>query len=75
MNNRGLLKQYGMAKAEKRGPYKDGYYIEVHNSINSQPVLIHRENQPEIQQALQLYGSSKTVRYIGEVKSGKILQL
>jgi hypothetical protein len=62
-----------MAKSEKRGPYKDGFYLEVHHQGKFAPVLIHRESEMEILQAKRLYEMNKRVVYLGEVREGKIL--
>ena len=63
-----------MAKAEKRGPYKDGYYLEVHHTGNPEPILVHRESEMEILQAKRIYELTKRVNYLGEVKEGKLLK-
>ena len=63
-----------MAKEEKRGPYKDGYYIEIHQRSNSEPVLVYRESEMEILQAMRVYQMNKHVKYLGEVKEGKLVQ-
>lgn len=62
-----------MAKAEKRGPYKDGFYLEVHNAGNPEPILVHRESEMEILQAKRIYELNKRVNYLGEVKEGKLI--
>lgn len=62
-----------MAKSEKRRPYKDGFYLEVHHSGNPEPVLIHRESEMEILQAKRIYELNKRVNYMGEVRDGKLL--
>lgn len=63
-----------MVKAEKRGPYKDGFYLEVHNSGKAEPILVHRESEMEILRAKRVYELNKRVNYLGEVKEGKLIQ-
>jgi hypothetical protein len=59
-----------MASLKREAPYKDGYYLELYNRGNANPILIHRDTQGEIDEALESYGRTKKVKYLGEVRQG-----
>lgn len=50
---------------------KDGYYLEVRGKGSSSGVKIIRETKREMEFAVRQYEKSKTVIYLGEVKSGR----
>lgn len=51
---------------------KNGFYIEVRQKGASRGIKIRRESHDQIQLALKRYENIYTVRYIGEVKDGKV---
>ncbi len=52
---------------------KEGFYLELRIKGSNSPVKIRRESLAEIEMAIEQYGKSKIVTYLGQVKSGRWL--
>jgi hypothetical protein len=52
---------------------KDGYYIELKNTGEKSGVKIRRDTKKEIDIAIERYKKTKDVKYIGQVKNGKVV--
>ena len=52
---------------------KEGFYLELKTKGSSSAVKIRRESMEEIEQAIEQYGKSKIVNYLGQVKAGRWL--
>ena len=50
---------------------KEGFYLELRTKGSSSVVKIRRENMEEIRLAMDQYGKSKIVTYLGQVKAGR----
>ncbi len=59
--------------ATKPAELKEGFYIELRTKGSNSPVKIRRENMAEVELALEQYGRSKIVTYLGQVKDGRWL--
>ena len=52
---------------------KSGFYIEVTPSGSQKGIKIRRESYEQIQSTIRQYEKTYDVRYIGEVKNGKVV--
>ncbi|WP_027419462.1 hypothetical protein [Crocinitomix catalasitica] len=59
--------------ATKPVELKEGFYLELRTKGSNSLVKIRRENMAEVELAIEQYGRSKTVTYLGQVKGGKWL--
>lgn len=59
--------------ATKQAELKEGFYIELRSKGSNSPVKIRRESMAEVDMAIEQYGRSKIVTYLGQVKGGKWL--
>jgi hypothetical protein len=50
---------------------KDGFYVEVKAKGSDGSIKIRRDSKEEAMEAIEHYKKSKTVDYMGEIKSGK----
>ena len=50
---------------------KDGYYIEVRNMGSKSGIKIRRDNEKELQHAIEEYERTKEVIILGELINGK----
>lgn len=57
--------------ATKQAELKEGFYIELKTKGSNSPVKIRRESMQEVELAMEQYGRSKIVTYLGQVKGGK----
>lgn len=57
--------------ATKQAELKEGFYIELKTKGSNSPVKIRRESMAEVNMAIEQYGRSKIVTYLGQVKGGK----
>lgn len=57
--------------ATRPAQLREGFYLELRTKGSNTAVKIRRESKAEIEQAITLYGKSKTVTYLGEVKEGR----
>lgn len=57
--------------ATKPAELRDGFYLELSTKGSNSTVKIRRENKAEIDHAMEQYGKSKTVTYLGQVKDGR----
>lgn len=49
---------------------REGFYLELKTKGSNSPVKIRRESKAEIEVAIEQYGKSKEVVYLGQVKDG-----
>lgn len=59
--------------AVKEVKLKSGFYIEVSSSSSQKGVKIRRDSYEQIQSTMRYYESSYHVRYLGEIKKGKVV--
>lgn len=59
--------------ATKPAELKEGFYLELRTKGSNSLVKIRRENMAEVELAIEQYGKSKMVTYLGQVKGGKWL--
>lgn len=57
---------------KKKYNLKDGFYIEVRNQGDHSGIKIHRESKKQMEEAIKLYGRTKDVIKLGEIKNGKL---
>jgi hypothetical protein len=57
--------------ATKPAGLKEGFYIELRSRGSNNPVKIRRESMGEVELAMEQYGKTKIVTYLGQVKNGK----
>ena len=50
---------------------RDGFYLELKTKGSSIGIKIRRESKEEIDEAIEQYGKSKIVNYLGQVKDGR----
>ena len=55
----------------KPAELKEGFYLELRTKGSSSVVKIRRENMDEVKSAMDQYGKSKIVTYLGQVKEGR----
>lgn len=60
--------------ATKEVKLKSGYYIEVSTPGSQKSTKIRRESYAQIQSTMRYYEGSHQVKYLGEVKNGKVVQ-
>jgi hypothetical protein len=56
--------------ATKPTELRDGFYLELRTKGSRTAVKIRRDSKTEVEYAIEQYGKSKTVTYLGEVKGG-----
>ena len=59
--------------AVKEVKLKNGFYIEVSNPGAQKGTKIRRESYEQIQSTMRHYEGSHQVRYLGEIKNGKLI--
>lgn len=59
--------------AVKEVKLKSGFYIEVSNPGAQKGTKIRRESYEQIQTIMRHYEGSHQVRYLGEIKNGKLM--
>lgn len=57
--------------ATKPAELREGYYLELRTKGSNTAVKIRRETKAELDHAIEQYGKSKTVTYLGQVKDGR----
>lgn len=50
---------------------KSGFYLELKTKGSGSTVKIRRDTRAEMEMAMQMYGKSKEVTYLGEVREGR----
>lgn len=61
--------------ATRKINYRDGFYIEVSSKMGGSGIKVRRDSPDECKMLAKQYERSKHVKYLGEVKNGKFIDL